>query len=135
MRYALDTNLAVSALFKLETPPAIVLAAWQMRKFDWVTCEAQVIELRVTLRRPKTIARSLDGLDGIETLLLQVEGRCLVRTLVTPLPKVCRDETDDFLFALFDQGHADAIISGDKDVLALKSKYPILTPRELISKL
>ena len=135
MRYALDTNLAVSALFKLETPPAKVLAAWLMRRFEWVTCEAQIVELRVTLRRDKIIARCLGGADVVENLLLQVESRCVVRALTVPLPKVCRDSSDDFLFALFDQGHADAIISGDKDVLALKASYPVLTPRELIDRL
>ena len=135
MRYALDTNLAVSALFKLETPPAVVIAAWQMRRFEWVTCETQIIELRVTLRQPKTIARSLGGADAVETLLFHIESRCLTRTLSAPWSKVCRDPDDDFLFALFDQGHVDALISGDKDVLTLKGRYPVLTPRELIDRL
>lgn len=135
MRYALDTNLAVSALFKLETPPAIVLAAWLMRRFEWVTCETQIIELRVTLRQPRTIARSLGGADAVEALLFHVESRCLARSLTAPLPEVCRDAHDDFLFALFDQGHVDGIISGDKDVLALKGRYPVMTPRELIDRL
>ena len=90
MRYALDTNLAVSALFKLQTPPAIVLAAWLMRRFEWVTCETQIIELRVTLRQPKTIARSLGGADAVEALLFHVESRCLARTLTAPLSKVTK---------------------------------------------
>ena len=60
---------------------------------------------------------------------------CNHKILTSPLPKVCRDPDDDFLFALFDQGHAELIVSGDKDVLALRGRYPVLTPRELIDRL
>ncbi len=135
MRYAIDTNLLVSATFSQVTPPALVLAAWRMNHIDWVTCEFQLNEIKNTLFKPKLLAMSPGGLAMAKMLLGQIRTNCVLVKLILPLPKVCRDPDDDFLFALFDQGHVDGIISGDKDVLALKGNYPVLTPRELIDKL
>lgn len=135
MRCAIDTNLLVSATFSQITPPALVLAAWRMSRIDWVSCEFQLNEITNTLFKPKLIAKSLGGLAMAKMLLGQIRENCVLVKLAEPLLKVCRDRNDDFLFALLDQGYADAIISGDKDVLALKGRYPILTPRELIDRL
>lgn len=135
MKYAIDSNLLISATFKLHTPPALVLAAWRMRKIEWISCAEQTEELGLALFRPSVVARSLGGLPLAYSLVKEMQMACGHKILTYPLPKVCRDPDDDFLFALFDQGHVDAIISGDKDVLALKGRYPVLTPRELIDRL
>lgn len=135
MRCAIDTNLLLSSLFKLDSTPALVLAAWRMRKIEWVSCEAQLTELALALFRPRVMARVLGGPALASKLLQEIEADCNLKTLRQPLPAVCRDPHDDFLFALYDQGHVDMIISGDKDVLALKDRYPTLTARELIDLL
>lgn len=135
MRCAIDTNLLVSATFSQITPPALVLAAWRMNRIDWVSCEFQLNDVTNTLFKPNLLAKSPGGLAMAKMLLGQIRANCVVVKLSEPLPKVCRDPNDDFLFALLEQGHADAIISGDKDVLALKGRYPVLTPRELIDRL
>ena len=135
MRCAIDSNLLISATFKLHTPPAMVLAAWRMRKIEWVSCVEQIEELGAALFRPSILARSLGGLPLAHSLVTEMQMACRLKALIHPLPPVCRDPRDDFLFALHDQGHADWIISGDKDVLALKGRYPVLTPRELIDRL
>jgi len=135
MKYAIDSNLLISATFKLHTPPSLVLAAWRMRKIEWISCPEQTDEIAAALFRPSVLARSLGGLPLAQSLVREMQLTCSQKTLIYPLPKVCRDPNDDFLFALLDQGHADAIISGDKDVLALKGRYTVLTPRELIDRL
>lgn len=135
MKLAIDTNLLISATFKQSTPPALVLAAWRMRRFEWVSCDQQMTELSETLRRPQIVSRMVGGFDLAERLLAELQFDCTLQKLSTPLPRVCRDEKDDFLFALHDQHGVDLIISGDKNVLALKDRYPVLTPRELIDRL
>ena len=135
MNYAVDTNLLVSATFSQTTPPALVIAAWRMRRFSWVTCSFQLDEIADTLVKPKLVARSTGGLPMMKMLIAKMWEECDLVPVTLPFPRVCRDPDDDFLFALFDQGHVDAIISGDKDVLALKGRYPVLTPRELIDRL
>lgn len=135
MRYAVDTNLLVSAQFSQTTPPALVIAAWRMRRFNWVTCAFQLDEMSNTLFKPTLLARSRGGRPMASMLLAQIRADCDMATLAAPFARVCRDPDDDFLFALVDQGFADGIISGDLDVLALKGKYTVLTPRELIDRL
>ncbi|MBC7683258.1 MAG: putative toxin-antitoxin system toxin component, PIN family [Ferruginibacter sp.] len=135
MRCAIDSNLLISSTFKLHSPPALVVAAWRMRRIDWVSCSDQIDEVSMALLRPKVLARSVGGAPLARQLLQEMQRDCRIHTLTRPLPAICRDPRDDFLFALYDQGHTDWIISGDNDVLALKSNYPILTARELIDRL
>lgn len=135
MKLAIDTNLLISATFKQSTPPALVLAAWRMKRFEWVSCDQQLNELTEALRRPQIVQRMMGGSDLAERLLVKLRLDCRLEALRSPLPRVCRDENDDFLFALHDQHGVDLIISGDKDVLALKDRYPVLTARELIDRL
>ena len=135
MNYAVDTNLLVSATFSQTTPPALVIAAWRMEKFSWITCSFQLDEIADTLVKPNLVARSWGGLPMMRMLISKIREDCRLASITRPFPRICRDPDDDFLFALFDQGHVDAIISGDKDVLALKGRYPVMTPRELIDRL
>jgi uncharacterized protein len=39
-----------------------------------------------------------------------------------------RDRADQSILALLQQSHADYLITGDKDLLALADQYPIITP-------
>jgi putative PIN family toxin of toxin-antitoxin system len=135
MKCAIDSNLLVSSTFKLHSTPALVVAAWRMRRIEWVSCAEQIDELTVALMRPKVVARAIGGAPLVSHLLREMQRDCSIQPLRQPLPTVCRDARDDFLFALYDQGHIDWIISGDNDVLALKNNYPILTARELIDRL
>ena len=55
-----------------------------------------------------------------------------------PHPAVCRDPDDDYLVALATASHADAIINGDDDLLAIDRQQlaiDILTPRQLVDRL
>lgn len=135
MRCAIDSNLLISSTFKLDSTPARVLAAWRMRQISWVSCAEQLTELTEALFRPKVIARSVGGEPLAKRLLQEMQQECRLQHLQHPLPSMCRDAKDDFLFALYEQGHVDLIVSGDKDVLALKGRYPVLTARELIDRL
>ena len=49
---------------------------------------------------------------------------------------VCRDPDDDTVLGSALSGKADMIVTGDKDLLVLKSfrKIPILTPRECLAR-
>lgn len=135
MKFAVDTNLLTSSMFNLAGPPGLVMAAWRMQHLEWISCEEQLLELSVALRRPKVLDRVIGGEKLAIALLDEVRNNTDLKTLHYPLPAVCRDKKDDYLFALYDQNHVEMIVSGDKDVLALKGSYPIITARELIDRL
>ena len=55
-----------------------------------------------------------------------------IPNIVPPISK-CRDKKDNPFLELGIVGHADALVTGDKDILELKDKFPIpiLTCKEL----
>ena len=135
MKFAIDTNLLISSTFNLASPPGLVMAAWRMQHIEWISCEEQLLELSVALCRPKVLDRVIGGDKLAFALMDRVRNDSNLKTLHYPLPAVCRDQKDDYLFALYDQNHVEMIVSDDKDVLALKGSYPIITARELINRL
>ena len=55
-----------------------------------------------------------------------------------PHPAVCRDPRDDYLVALARSRGADALVTGDLDLLAIdvsQLDIDILTPRQLVERL
>ena len=135
MRFAIDINLLISSTFKLNSPPGLVMAAWRMQRIEWISCDEQFEELLVALLKPCVLAKVIGGEKAAMALLNEIRDNCDLKTLTYPLPSVCRDKNNDYLFALYDQHYIETIVSGDKDVLALKGSYPILTARELIDRL
>lgn len=135
MKFAIDTNLLISSTFKLDSPPGLIMAAWRMRHVEWISCDEQFEELSAALLTSKVMTRVIGGEKVAFALLKEIHDNCDLKTLNYPLPSVCRDKKDDYLFALYNQHHVEMIVSGDKDVLALKGSYPIITARELIDRL
>ena len=55
-----------------------------------------------------------------------------------PHAAVCRDPDDDYLVALATASGADAIVTGDLDLLAVDPKqlsFEVVTPRQLVDRL
>ncbi|HEU0316476.1 MAG TPA: putative toxin-antitoxin system toxin component, PIN family [Solirubrobacteraceae bacterium] len=55
-----------------------------------------------------------------------------------PHPAVCRDHRDDYLVALATASGAEAIVTGDLDLLAIDPEavaIEVLTPRQLVDRL
>ena len=135
MKLALDSNLAVSSILFPKSVSGAVLSAWRAGTFEWACCDSQFHELSAALLQPRILSRIAHGAEPVMAMMLEIRANCRWARLPMPVPAVCRDPRDDFLFALHDKGHVDWIISGDKDVVALKNRYPVLTPRELIDRL
>lgn len=60
------------------------------------------------------------SLQQIDDLIYILNYRT-IHVHITSKVKICRDKTDDFLLALCKDGNADFLISGDKDILELKT--------------
>ena len=53
MKLILDTNTALSALFKPESRAATIIQMWRDNAFEWLSCAQQLEELTRVLARPK----------------------------------------------------------------------------------
>ena len=110
-----DASVLVSAAIHRGSVPA--RAFFHALRSDRVAIsEATMAELREALARPR-LARFVDpGLRDEVLALLDMSG-----VLVEPTERVadCRDEKDDKYLELALAAHADAIVSGDADLLVL----------------
>jgi putative PIN family toxin of toxin-antitoxin system len=127
-RVVLDTNVVLSALVFCGGPAAGVRAGWQSGRFVPLASQATVAELARVLRYPKF------GLSTAEQVELLADYLPWVQVVHVPDPPPgvprCRDPFDLPFLHLAVAGKAHALVSGDRDLLALAGRTglcPILT--------
>ncbi|MBK5971310.1 MULTISPECIES: putative toxin-antitoxin system toxin component, PIN family [Thiorhodovibrio] len=131
MRIVADTNTVVSGLLWKGAPRQIIEACRHQR-ITIVTSERLIAELAEVLARDKFASRINSA--GLTPLGL-VEDYSALTEYVHPGPlnkPVCRDPDDDAVLACALAGRADALVSGDDDLLTLKvfRGIPIITVAE-----
>ncbi len=130
LRVVLDTNVLLSGIAYPASVPGKIMAAWRHGSVDVLLSAYILDELRRVLprlahRHGLTLAE-ID--DLVDILSIQAE-------VIEPLPGVDPDlrDVDDrpvlgTLLAARKTSGADYLITGDKDLLAMAERYPIVTP-------
>jgi putative PIN family toxin of toxin-antitoxin system len=131
-RYVFDTNTLISAaLFEGSTPD---------RAFRWALRHGRV------LASPDTLDELVEvlGRDKFDRYLSAEEREAFLEALVEradvvePVKKIraCRDPDDDKFLELAVEGRAEAIVSGDDDLLALDPfrHISIVTPSAFLEQ-
>lgn len=130
LRVVLDTNVLLSGIAYPASVPGKILAAWRQRSIE-VFLSAYILE---ELRRVLPRLSQRHGLseaeidDLVDTLALHAE-------VIEPVPSLepeLRDAADqpvwNTLLAVLKSSGASYLITGDKDLLVLADRYPIVTP-------
>ncbi len=130
LRVVLDTNVLLSGIAYPASVPGKILAAWRHGSVEVLLCTHILEELRRVLPR----LNHRHGLspaeieDLVDILAIQAE---LVEPLAAAVPEL-RDAANQpvlgALLAARNGSGADYLITGDKDLLALAERYPIVTP-------
>lgn len=130
LRVVLDTNVLLSGIAYPASVPGKILAAWRHGSVEVLLSAYILAELRRVL--PRLAHRH--GLSGPEVEDL-VDALSIQAELLEPAPNTdpdLRDPADAPVLGTLLQGlkTADAsyLITGDKDLLALSERYPIITP-------
>lgn len=132
LRVVLDTNVMLSAIAYPASVPGKILAAWRHGSVDVLLSVFIHDELRRVLprlaHRHGLTSAEID--DLVDVLSIQAE-------LIEPQPGVNPDlrDADDqpvlgTLLAALKISAVDYLITGDKDLLAMADRYPIVTPAE-----
>lgn len=137
-RAVVDTNVWVSGLINPDGPPGQVLRALRNRRFQPVATWALAEELANTLRRPKLARYGFtdEDIEDVLSLLAPFLPTVEVEVLI-------RDPDDAPVVAAALTGHAEIIVTGDKDLLddgELRSwladrRVEVRTPRQFLDDL
>jgi uncharacterized protein len=134
-RVVIDTNLVLSALVFSHGRLAPLRLAWQSGQCEPLVCKATVAELIRVLAYPKFKLTT----EEQQELLADYLPYCSTVTLPAKLPRVpdYRDPHDLPFLYLATVGKADALLSGDQDLLTLKARFacPIMTAESWLSEL
>lgn len=127
-RLVLDTNVLISAVLRLKSPPRAVVDRIQEANGVLLFSDETFDELRTRLQYSKF--DKYVGRDGRRLYLAQLEAVSQWVSIVGARLG-CRDPEDDKLLETALMGEADCIVTGDQD-LQLMSPFqdiPILSPR------
>ena len=139
LRAVADANVLVSAAIARspQAPSVLTLDAALDGRAELVTSPLLLREITSVLSRPRLrkyvsadeATRFVADLAAQTTLLVDPPG---------PNQTVCRDPHDDYLVALAEASRADAIITGDLDLLAIdpgQLAVEVITPRQFVERL
>jgi putative PIN family toxin of toxin-antitoxin system len=130
-RLVLDSNILVSALLFQNDHLAWLRRSWQSRQIAPLLRRATTDELIRVLAYPKFRLDRNDITALLGDLLPYAET--VDQPIPTPEAPRCRDPDDQVFGDLLVATGADALVTGDGDLLALaaQSDLPILTPVRL----
>ncbi len=135
MRVVLDTNVLVSALLWPGNPTKLIEFAAD-GVVQLFASKLLIEEFSDVLQRPKLAVRvAATGMSATE--LVQQYQRLAHRVTASKLiTRISRDIDDDAVLACAITAKADAIVSGDQDLLTLRSidGIPILTVAQAIAR-
>jgi putative PIN family toxin of toxin-antitoxin system len=134
-RVVVDANVLLSALVgNPEAAPATLLEAIHAHAVEMAACPALIVEVRENLTEP--YFRALLDQGEAEQAVIAIERVAVMfDDPVDPEP-VLRDSSDDYLLALARSANAEAIVTGDKDLLDhLDLKPPAISAREATGRL
>jgi hypothetical protein len=133
LKFVLDTNVVLSGLLRGGTPGRL-LECLRRGCFRMAASHDIIREYRQVLGYPRF------GLDEreIERMLRSFVLPCCELFDVRPGPAISRDAADDeFLYCAVESG-AHAIVTGDRDLIALGESFrgiPLLSPRRALAVL
>jgi putative PIN family toxin of toxin-antitoxin system len=136
LRAVVDTNILVRAVIKPLGSVGPVLRRLGDGAYVLLYSEPLLTELVDVLNRPRIRGKYGLAADDIETVvalvLLRGEGIMPMRRVT-----ICRDPKDNMILEAAADGHADVIVSGDKDLLDLEAfeEIPIVTPADFLTRL
>jgi len=125
LRGVLDTNVLVSGLAYPGSVPGRIVSIWRQGGLDVVLSRYILDETTRVLPRLSRIDLSTSEIRDL------VDSLMFLADIVEPDAEQdasLRDLGDQQVLATLRVSQADYLITGDKDLLALAEKYPIVTP-------
>ena len=133
MRAILDPNVVISGAISSQGAPADALRSLASGEFELIASQALLGELERALAYPK-LRPYISESDAADLVRWVADSASVVVGPDTDSPVQSRDPNDDYLIALA-SAHRAALVSGDKDLLALEGEIPVFSPRAFLDLL
>ncbi len=133
MRAVLDPNVVISGALSPRGAPADILRSLAGGEFELIASQALLDELQRALAYPK-LRLHISESDAAGLVRWVADTASMVVDPDTDPPVHSRDPDDDYLIVLA-SAHRAALVSGDKDLLALEGEIPVFSPRAFLDLL
>ena len=110
MRVVLDTNILFSALISPHGAPDVIYRAWRSARFEIVTSQVQLDEIRRASRYPKL--QSVLQPARVGAMINNLQRAMVLENLSIEFE--ADDPDDAFLLAMASAGRADYLVTGDR---------------------
>jgi putative PIN family toxin of toxin-antitoxin system len=127
MRVVLDTNVLVSGLAYPDSVPGKIVSAWRLGSLNVVLSHHILDEMVQILPRLSNVKLSSAEIRDL------ADSFIFLADVIEPgneLDPNLRDPGDQPVLATLKAAQARYLITGDKDLLALSDRYPIVSPAE-----
>jgi putative PIN family toxin of toxin-antitoxin system len=131
IRVVLDANVLVSGLAYPRGVPGQILDAWLTGSLSVVLSHYILDEMVRVLPRVPANRRTQQEIRELAESFLGLAQMVVPDSEIDP---ALRDPKDQLVLGTLRASRADYLITGDKDLLALTVKYPIVTPAEFWAK-
>jgi len=127
----LDTSVLAPGLVWPASVCGRVVRACTGRRIDLVLSE-------FILEETKRIVAKLAPAASPRDIQLAMDILLLSSRVVVPSPTAreerLRDATDQLVLRTLVDGRADELVTGDKDLLVLADRYPVISPRDFLDR-
>jgi putative PIN family toxin of toxin-antitoxin system len=130
-RLVIDANTLVSGSVSPhgDSPPCLLYADLAGIRFELIVCPELLDEIREALRKP--YFSNQVGESIVDDIVTGITEAATVLEDPRDIEAVLRDPEDDYLLALARQADAEAIVTGDRDLLDHTDlDPPAISPRE-----
>ncbi len=133
MRAVLDPNVIIFGALSPRGAPADVLRSLAAGEFELIASQALLDELERALAYPK-LRLHIGEPDAADLVRWVADSAGVVVDPDVDPPVHSRDPDDDYLIVLA-SAHRAALVSGDKDILALEEEIPVFSPHAFLDLL
>jgi putative PIN family toxin of toxin-antitoxin system len=137
IRVLLDANLLISVLLTAErrSAPTIIVGAALNRVIILLLADEILAEVRDKIAAMRYLRERIQQRDVARLWAALLPTAELLPRISGPVPRRGRDPKDDYLLILAERGHADFLVTGDKDLLVLANEsfpFKIISPGDFL---
>lgn len=137
LRTVLDTNVIVSGTIGNSGSPFIILEAWRKGRFILITSQTLIDEVERVFRYPRIQKKYHITEKQVTNVIKNLINYSISTPRNIKLSVITKDPPDNEVLIAALEGEADYIVTGDADLLELKSYkgIKIVLPSEFVELL